>query len=65
MKKFGFYFSELIITTIAYSGLIWFFASRGYVFSSYNREISWLIVSLFGIGILSTDATIRLNFEVP
>lgn len=52
MKKFGFYFSELIITTIAYAWLIWFFASREYVFSSYNREISWLIVSLFGIGVL-------------
>lgn len=52
MKKIGFYFSELIITAAAYLGLLWFFASRGYVFSSYNREISWLIVALFGIGVV-------------
>lgn len=51
-KKFGMYFSEVIVTTGTYSFLIWYFASEGYIFSSYNREISWLIVLLFGIGIL-------------
>ncbi len=51
-KKFGFYFLELLVTTGAYVVLIWYFASKEYIFSSYNREISWMIVGLFGIGIL-------------
>ncbi len=32
--------------------LIWYFASRGYVFSAYNQEISWIILLLFGTGVL-------------
>ncbi|MBD3305556.1 hypothetical protein GF339_04160 [candidate division KSB3 bacterium] len=51
IKTFGFYFAELIITTTAYIFLVWYFASQEYIFSSYNREISWLILILFGIGI--------------
>lgn len=51
MKKFGFYFSELIVATIAYLLIIWYFASKEYVFSSYNREISGLILFFFSIGI--------------
>ncbi|GAK57228.1 hypothetical protein U27_04193 [Candidatus Vecturithrix granuli] len=61
IKKVGFYFSEIILATGAYIVLLWFFASKGYVFSSYNREISWLIVILFGIGILMV-AYHLLNF---
>ncbi len=52
IKRIGFYFSEVVLATGTYGVLLWFFASKGYVFSSYNREISWLIVILFGIGIL-------------
>lgn len=59
MKKFGFYFSELIVTTTLYLLLIWYFASQEYVFSSYNREISWIIVILFGIGILMVAHHLR------
>ncbi len=52
MKKFGFYFSELIIMTAVYAVLIWYFTSKDYVFSVYNREISWVILLLFGMGIV-------------
>ncbi len=52
IKKFGFYFAELIITTGLYLALVWYFASEGYIFSSYNREISWFIVTIFGAGIV-------------
>ena len=38
--------------TVAYSFLIFFFASKAYIFTAYNREISWLIVSLFLLGLL-------------
>jgi len=51
MRKFGFYFSELIVTTSIYALLTWYFASKGYIFSAYNREISGVILLLFGIGI--------------
>jgi hypothetical protein len=51
IKKIGFYFAELLITTGAYSVLICYFASRGYIFSAYNREISWIILILFGTGV--------------
>ncbi len=51
IKKLGFYFAELLITVGAYSWLIWYFASRGYIFSTYNREISWIILVLFGTGV--------------
>jgi biopolymer transport protein ExbB/TolQ len=52
MRKFGFYFSELSVTVVIYSLLLWYFASKEYVFSSYNREISWLILLLSGVGIV-------------
>lgn len=52
MKKFGAYFAELIIATGLYCGLLWYFASHEYIFSSYNREISTVIVVLFSLGIL-------------
>ncbi len=52
MKKFGTYFAELIIATVLYGLLLWYFASNEYIFSSYNREISTIIVLLFGFGIL-------------
>src|SRR5512136_239389 len=51
MRKFIFYFSELIISIVGYALLIWYFA-REYPFSSYYREISWAILGLSGIGIL-------------
>ena len=51
MRKFGFYFSELIVTTILYALIMGYFAAQGYVFSAYNREISGVIFLLFGIGI--------------
>ena len=59
MKKFGFYFSELLITTTLYILLIWYFASQEYVFSSYNRGISWIIVILFGVGIVMVTQYLR------
>ncbi len=52
MKKFGTYFAELITATGLYGLLLWYFASNKYIFSSYNREISAVIVVLFGLGIL-------------
>ncbi|PIE29765.1 hypothetical protein CSA57_06830 [candidate division KSB3 bacterium] len=51
-KRFGFYFSEWLTVVIVYSLLILFFASRAYIFTTYNREISWLIVLLFFLGAL-------------
>jgi tetratricopeptide (TPR) repeat protein len=51
MRKFVFYFSELIISVVGYALLIWYFAKE-YPFSSYYREISWAILGLSGIGIL-------------
>jgi hypothetical protein len=51
MRKFGFYFSELIVTTGIYVLLIVYFTAKDYIFSPYNREISAVILLLFGIGI--------------
>lgn len=51
-KCFGFYFSELFFVAVAYSFLIVFFASEAYIFTAYNREISWLIVGLFFLGLV-------------
>lgn len=51
MRKFGFYFAELIVTTLIYLLLIAYFTAKDYVFSAYNREISGIILLLFGIGI--------------
>ncbi len=50
MKKQGFFFSEVILTTIAYIILLCCFWAWGYVFTSYNWEISALILILFFIG---------------
>ncbi|MCP4403572.1 MAG: hypothetical protein GY801_40490 [bacterium] len=51
-KRFGFYFSELFLVTVAYSFLILYFASEAYIFTAYNREISWLILVLFFLGVV-------------
>ena len=51
-KRFGFYFSELLFVTVAYSCLIFYFASEAYIFTTYNRGISWLIVLLFFLGLV-------------
>lgn len=59
MKKIGFYFSELLITTLIYVVILWYFVSQGYIFSPYNREISWIIVVLFGVGILMVTQHLR------
>ena len=50
MKKQGFFFSEVILTTVAYLILLCCFWAWGYVFTSYNWEISALIFLLFCIG---------------
>lgn len=64
MRKFGFYFSELIIATLLYVGVMWYFAWQGYVFSPYNREISGVIFVLFGVGIaIVTYHLLKLSWE--
>ncbi|GAK52820.1 hypothetical protein U14_04077 [Candidatus Moduliflexus flocculans] len=50
MKKQGFFFSEVVLTTIAYLLLLCCFWAWGYVFTSYNWEISALIFLLFCVG---------------
>ncbi len=63
IKRLGFYFSELLALSGAYLVLIWYFASQGYVFSSYNREISWLIMALFGVGILTVTYHLLMLYK--
>lgn len=55
MKKVGFYFAELIVTTVLYVVVMGYFTTQQYVFSAYNRGISGIIVALFltGIGMVT------------